>query len=421
MVSDEHGPRPTILEDLSRAVETWTRRGDGRALTRWLNRELDPEGAPVRLAISEWAECLERLARARGRRGAWPEGCAARIAGLVLTTLRFARPDGTPAADPAPSGREATSTWRSGEWADWYRGTGIARVLREWFPAGRPEGAPPPLPAWAAADRVLAILRADWLRDGDFLAVDHRDARSPCRFELFGAGRTWLGPEWSFGDGAAATSRPRPRTWITGPAADLAEWSYRLGAVRVTRSVLLLRGRRLALVSILVEARSPSLPDFPVRLALPSQVAAVPLEGRRAFVLEAATRRGHAQVLPIGLPCLAYPTERGHFRVEARDLVLSQAHAARRCWLPLLVSWDPARHRKSLHWRVLTVSERSRAARADRAFAARVSWGRDETYVVYRSLGPPAPRAFLGHQSRARFLFGRFTTAGDVRPILTVD
>ena len=82
-------------------------------------------------------------------------------------------------------------------------------------------------------------------------------------------------------------------------------------------------------------------------------------------------RRGSAHVLPIGLPCLDYPTDRGRFQIETdgRELVLFQAAGGRRCWLPLLVSWDPARHRKSLHWRILTVSERSRAVRPDQPTA----------------------------------------------------
>jgi hypothetical protein len=144
------------------------------------------------------------------------------------------------------------------------------------------------------------------------------------------------------------------------------------------------------------------------------------MEACRAVVLTAPKRRGSVQVLPIGLPCLDYPTDRGRFQVQGRELLLSQAPAGHRCWLPVLISWDPNRHRKSLHWRVLTVSERARPVRADRAFAARVSWGRDETYVIYRSLGSPAPRAFLGHQTRARFLLAQFTTDGEVRPILSV-
>jgi hypothetical protein len=360
------------------------------------------------------------LAEAKRRRKDWPVGCADRITGLVLAALRFARPDGTPGTHFAEPGRDLTLARTSAEWADWYRGTDIAWVLRTWFSPEKKVQAPLPLPAWASSDRVLAILRADWREDGDFLAVDHRDGRSPCRFELFGEGRPWLGPEWSSAEAVEATSRPKPRTWMTGARADLAEWSYRVGETRITRSALLLRGRRLALVSVLAERRSSSGPGLPVRLSLPPTVAAAPMEDCRGVRLTAAKTRGSAQVLPIGLPCRDYPTDRGRFQVEGRELVLNQA-LRRRGWLPLLVSWDPTRHRKSLQWRVLTVSERLRAARPDRAFAARVSWGRDETYVIYRSLGTPVPRAFLGHQTRARFLFAQFTRDGEVKPILTVD
>jgi hypothetical protein len=57
----------------------------------------------------------------------------------------------------------------------------------------------------------------------------------------------------------------------------------------------------------------------------------------------------------------------------------------------------------------------------DEAFAVRVSWGRDDTLVIYRSLRPPGRRAFLGHLTSSRFLVGKFTTEGSVEPILCVD
>ena len=100
---------------------------------------------------------------------------------------------------------------------------------------------------------------------------------------------------------------------------------------------------------------------------------------------------------------------------------LKQMPRGRRCWMPLLVSWDGLRNRKGLTWRVLTVSEDAKICPPDLAFAVRVSWGRDETYVVYRSLGPPALRAFLGHQTRARFLIGQFTEDGTVVPLVSLD
>ena len=146
-----------------------------------------------------------------------------------------------------------------------------------------------------------------------------------------------------------------------------------------------------------------------------------PIDNCRGVTLKPPSGRGMAQVLPIGLPSLPYVTERGAFDAHADRLVLKQASAGRRSWLPLLVSWDAKRHRNAVHWRVLSVSEKSQNVPPERAFAARVSWGKNETYIIYRSLAKPAPRAFLGHQTTARFLVGRFNREGVVEPILTVD
>jgi hypothetical protein len=57
----------------------------------------------------------------------------------------------------------------------------------------------------------------------------------------------------------------------------------------------------------------------------------------------------------------------------------------------------------------------------EKAVAIRVSWGRDEHLVIYRSLVKPATRAFLGHQTTARFLVGLFNKEGEVAPLLRVD
>jgi hypothetical protein len=409
-------------------VKSWVEAADGRPLLRWLRRELDADGVPIRQDETDWHASQEVIAAARRDAGGWPAGSEDAIAGLVLAALRFARPDGSPALHPdAGVTRRNARAWVSADWMDWYRGTGIERVLGWWFglKSRAARFAAPPLPAWSATDRVLATLRPDWLADGDFLAVDHRDRHSGCRFELFGKGRSWLGPEWGEGLAGAgvpgSASRPRPSRWFTGAAADLIEWSDRNDRARVTRSALLLRGRRLAMLSVLAEWREPGGNLEPeLRLAMPSPITAGPIKSSRALVLTEPGRRGAAQAVPVALPCRPYPTERGSFRTSDRALVLRQAPAGRRCWLPLLVSWDNDRHRKPLDWRVLTVSERSRAVPPDRAFAARVSWGRQETYVVYRSLGPPAHRAFLGHQTSARFLVAEFDEDGDLKPILSL-
>ncbi len=112
------------LEDLARAVKSWVEAADGRPLFRWLSRELDADGAPIRLAVPDWHRCLEILAAARRRAGDWPNGCDDTVAGLVRATLRFARPDGSPTMQPDEgSTRRIPPAWVSLDWMDWYRGT----------------------------------------------------------------------------------------------------------------------------------------------------------------------------------------------------------------------------------------------------------------------------------------------------------
>ena len=192
--------------------------------------------------------------------------------------------------------------------------------------------------------------------------------------------------------------------------------------MRITRSALLLRGRRLALISTLAERRDASWDADPtLRLTTPPAVAAGPIKESRALALAEPGRRGAAHVLPIALPCLPYPTDRGSFRAVEHELILRQAPAGRRCWLPLLVSWDPERHRKPLNWRVLTVSERvaGRRPRPRLRRAGELGTRRDLCHLPQPR--PARPCAFLGHQTAARFLVAEFTTDGDLKPIFTVE
>src|SRR5208337_4819410 len=213
------------------------------------------------------------------------------------------------------------------------------------------------------------------------------------RFELMGSGSSWLGPDWRLARTVAASSSPRTGSWDSSSAADL------IGGKALPGSLL------------------------KTEFGLPAGVTAEPIPGCRGLLLRTARSRPTAQVLPVALPAAPYETDRGQLCVldDHSHLTLSCMARGGRCWLPLLVSWDPRRHRKRLSWRVLTVAQDSKVCAHDVAFAVRVSWGRDDTLVIYRSLGPPAPRSFLGHQTKARFLLGRFTSEGNVEPLLSVD
>jgi hypothetical protein len=262
------------------------------------------------------------------------------------------------------------------------------------------------------------VLRAGWLNTGDLIAIDHRVPSDRSAFELFALGRPWLGPTWTSGTLEGPVAPARMTRWVSNGAVDLTEWSMRAGTTRVVRSAVLLKGRHIGLLAEQVEGASGEAIS---RLAMPERVEASAIAENRGLKLTAMPTRASVRVYPLGLPCRSYPTERGAFQPEGRELVLRQQGLHRRQWLPLLLTWEPLRDRKKATWRSLTVAERGKVCGPDTAFAARFTWGRDETLVVYRSLAKPALRSFLGHQTRSRFLVGLFDREGRISPILNLD
>ncbi|MGA2699815.1 MAG: hypothetical protein ABSH35_01785 [Isosphaeraceae bacterium] len=414
---------PPGLESLARALCAWVRQGNSASLERWFARELEADGAPIRLSIPDWWQCVRGLAEARHLRPGWSKKVDRHVLALLRSLLRFSRPGGTPTTDFDAVELDASSRTSLAQLARAYARTGEARVIGCWLSLPDALHVPPPLPAWSSSRHVLAVLRGGWQKGDDLFVVDHRRREPQTRFELMGSGSSWLGPDWRLARSVAASSCPRPGSWISSSAADLLEWSYRSSGLRLRRTALLLRGRKMALLGDQIGGK-----DLPGRLletefGLPAGVTAEPIPGCRGLLLRTASSRATAQVLPVALPAAPHETDRGQLCVldDHRHLTLSCMARGGRCWLPLLVSWDPRRHRKQLSWRVLTVAQDSKVCAQDVAFAVRVSWGRDDTLVIYRSLGPPAPRSFLGHQTKARFLLGRFTSEGNVEPLLSVD
>ncbi len=407
---------------LKQAVEAWCEHGHSRPLRSWLDRALDGEGVPRDLRVPEWLPCLEALNDARcARPERWPIAFDARIEGFVRAVLRFSRPDGQPVMG-APRAGASTALRVLAEWTARLSDPALATVTDWWSaaPARRSRRhAPPPLPAWSSGTRPLAALRADWSKPGGFVAIDHRDPAEACAVELFATGQSWLGPGW-FSDGeSVVASRPKLTLWHSDSSADLAEWSFRCGERKVIRTALVLRGRGLALLADQVQGGGP---EASMGLGISEAVAAGRVEESRAIRLSARRTGPAVHILPIGLPRRPYSTDRGSFAYDDETgLVVRHALAGQRAWLPLLVSWDPIRNRKRAEWRVLTVAERMRACPPGAAFAARVSWGRDDSLLIYRSLAKPGLRSFLGHQTRARFLVGLVNRTGDVEPVVTID
>jgi hypothetical protein len=420
-MNEDSSKRIRALNALERALDDWARRGNEQSLTRWLERELDQHGAPIHLPISDWRRCLKSILGATANAGALPSHWTGSITRLIQAMRWFSRRDGHPVLDFDRSPPEHFVDGSRPVEVNDANGRDVERIIKRLLGKTSSSHGDDARAEWGGSKRVLDVLRPGWPSGNDFLALDHRDVVSSCRVELCGAGRSLLGPSWQIDVGQAARSVPRPQLWSSESVGSVAEWSYLAGHTRITQSAWLSGRYSLALLSVLVENGSTQQSACEMSVSLCPGIAGELIANCRGVALKPPSGRGAAQVLPVGLPSLPYATERGAFDVQTDRLVLRQASAGRRSWLPLLVSWDAKRQRNAVHWRVLSVSEKSRNVAPDRAFAVRVSWGKDETFIIYRSLAKAAPRAFLGHQTTSRFLVGRFNRDGVVEPILTVD
>ena len=368
--------------------------------------EIDADGVPATRPVSEWLDIPTS--------GILPDSVP--TTRWLLAVLRYSRADGSPVFGPRV--RSTGRLKRLGNWAERLGDPSLAAVVARWLPSRSASAlppSPPPLPSHAKLDRPLAILRPDWSPRGDLVAIDHRQAGDRTLVEVSSRGRTWIGPTWTSLPVDGKIGRAGPTSWTSNAFVDAAEWSYRVGQTRVTRTAVLLRGRSIALLG---QQTDGGPPHDEIRLALPDGIESTFVEGSRAILLSSGRGKPSARLIPLGLPAHDRPTDRGSIVLEGREVVIRQVGEGRRRWLPVLVCWGKA----PTTWRPLTVSYRSKANRPDEAVAARVAWGSsDEGLVVYRSLGPPALRSFLGHQTGARFLVGAFTRSGDIRPILKVD
>ena len=101
---------------------------EGKCWARWLNRELEIEGVPVRLTISELHECIVILAELKTPGRKMGRRVATRVAGLILTALRLPRPDGGPSMTFDGLATDPVRDLDFGGLAEWYRGTGMRRA-----------------------------------------------------------------------------------------------------------------------------------------------------------------------------------------------------------------------------------------------------------------------------------------------------
>jgi len=361
------------VDGLETALEQWRVQGREQGLSRWLKREIDVDGGPGRLTIEEWLECARKLGRHLGGRPAWSETVATRVRALRNAAGCWEVADGLPSASKARQG-------------------------------------------WSSTKCLMAALADGSSR----LTMEQRDLDRPCEVKLFFQDEQLAGPDWLI-DGLPAPTRLDRKVWRQDKKVELIEWRVHHGLVRATSLLVLCRGLRMALASVLVEGQSVGM-GSPWLLTLGRPAGVSRFHGEtRALAFQRVTRSPVLLTVPLALPARNYPTERGGCEPHDRFILLKQPRAGRRTWLPLLLSWDRARLARTLHWRSLTVTENGKIVPPELASAVRVSFGRGETYLIYHSHGRSGLRAALGHCTAKRFLIGRFQSDGSIDPIVELD
>ncbi|MDX2037192.1 MAG: hypothetical protein SFX72_11120 [Isosphaeraceae bacterium] len=400
-----------FLHGLERALGRPSEATRRAGLVRWFDRWFDADGLATGCAPADWFAALESIAA----RGSIDESFGDRaedVRASLEQLLRRTRPDGRLFYTAAATNRDAATRWEA--LARWAKSTSCESVLRQWRPrAFAGVLMPPPLPSWHEEFVVDSVIREDWEREGVWAGIEHRTPGTSSRFEMGIDGRPVFGPTWRSPapDPEASETRRGPRASVvaarSGPTGDLVEWTHSLAGTRRSRTVVMVRGRELALFAEQVDG--PGERGFEIGLDEDWKLAAGP-EGPMQRLTRTARGRGIAILNP-GSP-------RGcRLSCEPGRLIVRDDGPGPRRWPAIVVCWGPV----PTECVPLTVSERSRICPDHVAVAFRLGWGsRAEGILVYRSLARPGLRAVLGLQTRARFAVGRIDR-GRVLPLVTID
>jgi hypothetical protein len=221
------------------------------------------------------------------------------------------------------------------------------------------------------------------------------------------------------GEPLSPTSDWQSTCWVSDEDVDYLELEIKLDAgIRVQRHIALARKDRfLWLADALLGDRSGK---YEYRGVLPLRPG-VEFRGREASregVL--AGRKARAAVLPLALPEWRQDARVGELTAGSEGLILRQVIEGRRLLAPLFFDLDPARLRRRLTWRQLTVAHALVAQPADVAVGYRVAIGQRQ-WLIYRSLGPKVNRTLLGHNLATETLVARFQRSGEVQSIVEIE
>ncbi len=406
-----------------------------RALSDGILELLDGEGLincrfhnTMRPLFASWTRCgcLGRSAR---------QPCFETVAQdqynwLVRESLRLARFDGSQVLSHDDSGRWSPTLFETALKLV-SRRTDSA-IAREALPARKKGTAQkekaktsPKLPEasvhseWAGT----AMLKRSWTRNDDSLVLTYHAQELAwelnCRSEMLWSGK------WDFeievdGKKLDVTDLWEEVCWVCDADVSYVEVEAKLSnGWRLQRQLLLGREDRFLFIADAVLGNRPGRIKYKSSLPLVDGVQFRPAKETCEGRLHG--RRHLATVLPLALPEWRLPAHGGSLEQTDEGLVLKQEVDGFRLFAPLFVDLKPARSKKRLTWRHLTVAQNLEIVSTDEAVGYRVQIG-SEQWLFYRSLGPTGNRTLLGQNYSGEFIAARFpATGGEAEKLIEIE
>lgn len=321
------------------------------------------------------------------------------------------------------------------KYSGWKNGSPVGRLVKRIASAGDDDGVPRRESSPHKIDRAsppasqsdwakLLVSRTRWSADADSLVIAHHSAIPSIEFAAFG--RRFFSGTWDFRvriDDAdvALAAECDVVCWFSDADAEYVElqWTTEPGLV-ICRQAMLTRGDHQLLLADSVAA--PARPAARVEIE-----AALPLvQGTSGELLRPGREvRLNADKVPVRCFPIALPMDRilrstGSLEPENDRLIVRQAGLGA-AYSPVLFDWHPRRRELPADWRLLTVTEDGRRLSAEAAVGCRIRLGKRQL-LVYRNLnGSKAKRAVLGHHHDHETVIGRFTSDGEVDPLVLVE
>jgi hypothetical protein len=280
-------------------------------------------------------------------------------------------------------------------------------------------------PGYYHAASKLALLRRTRRAPHDELLVDFQGRE--VRIALRAAGEILVEGDWTWratsaGQPLAAAGAWQESCWHRDNACDYLELELPLtGGWRLERQMLLARRDRfLWLADALL---GPAGERCELR-----HFSQLPLAGGAAWQPAKATRDGwlarsrdfKTSVLSPALPEWRAEFSHAELVAEGGRLELRQAALGGNLYAPLWIDLNPARAKRPLTWRRLTVAENLEVVPRDVAVAYRVQVGAEQ-WLFYRSLTPRGNRTFLGENYSSDFACCRFLPSGKGEEIVSIE